>query len=71
VKPRPYYDEGDITIYHGDCRELLPQLKLPTPDLLILDPPFLERAEIAQAIPPAYTEHIGGYLLAAVQKVAA
>jgi DNA (cytosine-5)-methyltransferase 1 len=29
------------------------------------------RAEIAQAIPPAYTEHIGGYLMAAVQKVAA
>jgi DNA (cytosine-5)-methyltransferase 1 len=29
------------------------------------------RAEIAQAIPPAYTEHIGGYLLAAVQKAAA
>jgi DNA (cytosine-5)-methyltransferase 1 len=29
------------------------------------------KAEIAQAIPPAYTEHIGGYLMAAVQKVAA
>jgi DNA (cytosine-5)-methyltransferase 1 len=29
------------------------------------------RAEIAQAIPPAYTEHIGGYLLNAVQKAAA
>jgi DNA (cytosine-5)-methyltransferase 1 len=26
------------------------------------------RAEIAQAIPPAYTEHIGGYLLAEVQR---
>jgi DNA (cytosine-5)-methyltransferase 1 len=27
--------------------------------------------ELSEAIPPAYTEHIGGYLLAAVQKVAA
>lgn len=26
------------------------------------------RAEIAQAIPPAYTEHIGGYLLAEVRR---
>jgi DNA (cytosine-5)-methyltransferase 1 len=26
------------------------------------------RAEIAQAIPPAYTEHIGGYLMAEVQR---
>jgi DNA (cytosine-5)-methyltransferase 1 len=27
--------------------------------------------ELSEAIPPAYTEHIGGYLLAAVQKAAA
>jgi DNA (cytosine-5)-methyltransferase 1 len=27
----------------------------------------LTKAEIAQAIPPAYTEHIGGYLLAALE----
>ncbi len=25
-------------------------------------------AEISQAIPPAYTEHIGGYLLAEVKR---
>lgn len=29
------------------------------------------RAEIAQAIPPAYTEHVGGYLMAAVMRHAA
>jgi hypothetical protein len=23
----PYYDHAGITIYHGDCRELLPTLK--------------------------------------------
>lgn len=24
--PKPYYDHDGITIYHGDCREVLPQL---------------------------------------------
>lgn len=34
----PYYDHGGITIYHGDCREVLPTLgKF---DLLLTDPPY-------------------------------
>ena len=34
----PYYDHGGITIYHGDCREILPTLgKF---DLLLTDPPY-------------------------------
>lgn len=36
--PKPYYDEGGITIYHGDCREILPALG--TFDLLLADPPY-------------------------------
>ena len=24
---KPYYEEAGITIYHGDCREILPQLQ--------------------------------------------
>lgn len=35
---KPYYDHGGITIYHGDCRELLPALG--TFDLLLTDPPY-------------------------------
>jgi DNA modification methylase len=35
----PYYDEGGITIYHGDCREVLPALDL-RPDLVVTDPPY-------------------------------
>ena len=35
----PYYDEGGITIYHGDCRDVLPTLS-PAPDLLLTDPPY-------------------------------
>jgi site-specific DNA-methyltransferase (adenine-specific) len=34
----PYYDEDGITIYHGDCREVLP--KMPAVDLLLTDPPY-------------------------------
>jgi DNA modification methylase len=33
----PYYEEKGITIYHGDCREILPTLKA---DLLLTDPPY-------------------------------
>jgi site-specific DNA-methyltransferase (adenine-specific) len=34
---KPYYDYAGITIYHGDCREILPGLKA---DLVITDPPY-------------------------------
>ena len=34
----PYYDHGGITIYHGDCREVLPGLS--GVDLLMSDPPY-------------------------------
>ena len=34
----PYYSDGSVTIYHGDCRDLLP--RLPRPDMLIADPPY-------------------------------
>lgn len=32
----PYYEEDGITIYHGDCREILP---VPC-DVIVSDPPF-------------------------------
>jgi len=35
---KPYYEHGGITIYHGDCHEVVPEL--PQADVLILDPPF-------------------------------
>jgi DNA (cytosine-5)-methyltransferase 1 len=34
----------------------------------IMDIDWMTTAEISQAIPPAYTEHIGGYLLAEVER---
>ncbi len=35
---KPYYDEAGITIYHGDCREILPTL--PKVDAVVTDPPY-------------------------------
>jgi len=35
---QPYYEESGITIYHGDCREILPFLR--RPDVIVTDPPY-------------------------------
>jgi DNA modification methylase len=34
----PYYEENEITIYHGDCRDILPELE--PVDLVLTDPPY-------------------------------
>ena len=34
----PYYSDDQITIYHGDCREILPTLE--PVDLILTDPPY-------------------------------
>ena len=50
--PTPYYDCDGITIYHGDCREILPYL--PKVDLVLTDPPYPDyHTELYQ-----YTENI-------------
>ena len=36
--PKPYYSHAGITIYHGDCREILPSLQ--SVDSVITDPPY-------------------------------
>jgi site-specific DNA-methyltransferase (adenine-specific) len=36
--PKPYYQDDWATIYHGDCREILPLL--PKVDLVLTDPPY-------------------------------
>jgi DNA modification methylase len=35
---KPYYQDEYVTIYHGDCREILPSLA--PVDLLLTDPPY-------------------------------
>jgi site-specific DNA-methyltransferase (adenine-specific) len=41
MNPRPYYDQGGVTIYHGDCRTVLPELVAESVDLVLTDPPYL------------------------------
>jgi site-specific DNA-methyltransferase (adenine-specific) len=36
----PYYDEGGITIYHADCREVLPSISPDDVALVLSDPPY-------------------------------
>lgn len=36
--PKPYYQEPGITIYHGDCRDILPHLE--PVDLVLTDLPY-------------------------------
>ena len=35
---KPYYEQDGITIFHGDCREILPTLE--KVDLVLTDPPY-------------------------------
>lgn len=35
---KPYYEHAGITIYHGDCRDILPNLE--PVDLVLTDPPY-------------------------------
>lgn len=39
--PKPYFDDGTVTLYLGDCREVLPALGL-TVDAIVTDPPYGE-----------------------------
>ena len=36
--PKPYFEDDAVTIYHGDCRDILPTL--PPVDLILTDPPY-------------------------------
>jgi len=38
---KPYYQWRGITLYHGDSRQILPQLEADTFDLVLTDPPYL------------------------------
>ncbi len=37
---KPYYQDEWVTIYHGDCREILPELPDKSIDLVLTDPPY-------------------------------
>lgn len=48
----PYYDHGGIQIFHGDCREILPQLDVASVDLVLTDPPYgINNSEFRNSLP--------------------
>lgn len=36
----PYYDDGQVTIYCGDCRDILTGVGVPPSASIIMDPPY-------------------------------
>ena len=38
--PEPYYSDGLVTIYHADCRDVLPSINPDEVSLLLTDPPY-------------------------------
>lgn len=51
--PTPYYEHAGMTIYHGDCVEILPALD--SVDHMITDPPYSEHTHAKQWIGAALT----------------
>lgn len=39
---KPFYEQSGITIYHGDCREVLATFAEQSADLVLTDPPYSE-----------------------------
>jgi hypothetical protein len=40
VDSQPYYSDGDVTLYHGDCRDVLKALADESVDAVVTDPPY-------------------------------
>ena len=37
---KPYYQDDYVTLYNGDCREILPQIESGSIDMVFTDPPY-------------------------------
>ena len=60
----PYYDEGGITIYHGDFREVLPGLEA---DVVVADPPYGETSLAWDRWPDGWPQFVAERVPAALQ----
>lgn len=55
----PYYVDEHVTLWHGDCRELVPALAL-TADLIVADPPYGETSLPWDRWPDGWPDAISG-----------
>jgi len=56
----PYYDKDGITLYHGDCREILPQIE--PVDVIITDPPYGDPSDKNQLTDTEYRSRLDSIL---------
>jgi site-specific DNA-methyltransferase (adenine-specific) len=54
----PYYEHGGVTLYHGDCRQVLPQLDQPA-DSCVTDPPYGETVAAWDQWPAGWVKVVG------------
>jgi len=59
---KPYYQDKWVTIYHGDCREILPELDSQI-DLVLADPPFLTLFATSDKKAIGIRNEIGNYTI--------
>ena len=50
--PAPYHRDAAVTVYHGDCLDVLPVLDVESVDAVITDPPYALNLTGAGAGPP-------------------
>ena len=57
--PEPYWSDGRVSLYLGDCREILPALDV-TADCVLADPPYGETSLSWDRWPEGWLEAVAG-----------
>ena len=60
MTPQPYYQDDTVTLYHGDCREILPTLR-EIFALIVADPPYGETSLEWDRWPDGWPAELLGY----------
>lgn len=56
----PYYEDASVRLYHGDCREILPEIGEAF-DLIVADPPYGETSLDWDVWPAGWPGFLAGY----------
>lgn len=58
--PAPYYSDDTVTLYHGDCRELIGDQAFTFADCVVTDPPYGETSLEWDRWPPGWPSLLPG-----------